>query len=62
MPTPKQTQRRNLETILVSYLESRSSMRFHSTPAQIRAAAKKIADSGRLPSPVAAALHLKEAA
>lgn len=39
----RRAQRRDVEKHVLPYLQTRSMMRFRSTPAQIRAAAKKIA-------------------
>jgi hypothetical protein len=48
-----------IEQILYNYLSTASAMRRGATEAQLRAAAKQIARSGRLPTPVAEALRLE---
>jgi len=49
-----------LEQIVFNYLETASSMRYGSTHAQLRAAAKKICNSGRFPAPVVEAIKALE--
>jgi hypothetical protein len=46
-----------IEVILYNYLSTASSMRYGATEGQLRAAAKNIARSGRLPAPVAEVLR-----
>lgn len=47
---------KRLEHIVFNYLETATSMRYGATHAQLRAAAKKIVASGRMPAPVVEAL------
>ena len=45
--------RKNLRLLIEAYLREESSMRWGATPNQIRAAAKKMADAGKIPAPLA---------
>ena len=45
--------RKNLRLLIEAYLRDESAMRWGSRPAQIRAAAKKMADAGKIPAPLA---------
>ena len=45
--------RKNLRLLIEAYLREESSMRWGATPNQIRAAAKKMAEAGKIPAPLA---------
>ena len=45
--------KRNLRRLIEAYLREESSMRWSARPSQIRAAAKKLADAGKVPAPLA---------
>ena len=45
--------RKNLRLLIEAYLRDESAMRWGSRASQIRAAAKKMADAGKIPAPLA---------
>ena len=45
--------KKNLRRLIEAYLREESSMRWSARPAQIRAAAKKMVDAGKVPAPLA---------
>lgn len=49
--------RKNLQQLIEAYLREESSMRWGSTPGQIRAAAKQMMESRRFPAPMVSRLR-----